>query len=265
MRAVWICTTVCMFAADIMSAQPAANPLTFEVASVRPSAADAHGLIDFLPGGSLRASGMTLKSLISIAYAVRQFQISAGPGWINSDRFDITARAEASDTAAPANSYPATIRQQMQERLRNLLEERFKLTVHRDTKEQQVYALVVAKSGPKIQESNQGKNMMRTGRGLLTAQAVGMADFTLNLSNILGWPVTDKTGLIGKYDFELKWAPDPSQPTVAALGAELPPPPDPNGPSIFTAVQEQLGLRLESQKAPVEMLVIDRVERPSEN
>jgi len=86
----------------------------------------------------------------------------------------------------------------------------------------------------------------------------------------LGRTVIDKTGLTGKYDFELKWTPDPGQPTAQPFGppppgVELPPPPDPNGPSIFTALQEQLGLRLESQKAPVETLVIDRVERPSEN
>lgn len=278
MRAVWIGTTLCIFAAGITSAQPAASPLTFEVASVKPSGADARGIFfRILPGGGLTAEGAPLKALISLAYGVREFQISGGPGWINSHRFDVNARPEASEITA-TNIDPSkmslnqqrSLRQQMQERLRNLMADRFQLTLHRENKEQQVYALVVAKGGPKLQESKEARSMMRMGRGLLTAQTVGMADLSLNLSNGLGRTVIDKTGLTGKYDFELKWTPDPGQPAAAPLGptppgVELPPPPDPNGPSIFTALQEQLGLRLESQKGPVEMLVIDRVERPSEN
>lgn len=278
MRAVWIGTTLCIFAAGITSAQPAASPLTFEVASVKPSGADALGIFfRILPGGGLMAEGAPLKALISLAYGVREFQISGGPGWINSDRFDVNARPEASKITA-TNIDPSkmpldqqrSLRQQMQERLRNLMADRFQLTLHRENKEQQVYALVVAKGGPKLQESTKARSMMRMGRGLLTAQAVGMADLSLNLSNGLGRSVIDNTGLTGKYDFELNWTPDPGQPAAAPFGplppgVQLPPPPDPNGPSIFTALQEQLGLRLESQKGPVEMVVIDRVERPSEN
>jgi bla regulator protein blaR1 len=279
MRAVWIYTTLFIFVVGIVSAQPAANPLTFEVASVRPSAQDAHGwFINFLPGGGLRVIGAPLKSLITLAYDVRDFQVSGGPGWINSDRFDINARGEASEVteSAPADLTKMTEEQRManaeqaKERLRNLLEERFKLAIHRENKEQQVYALIVAKGGPKIQESKEAAGRMRLGRGLLTGQSVNLAFLATNLSNQLGRPVIDKTALTGKYDFELKWTPDPGQPAAApfgppAPGVELPPPPDPNGPSIFTALQEQLGLRLESQKGPVDTLVIDRVERPSEN
>lgn len=165
---------------------------------------------------------------------------------------------------------PKTMGEQVRGRLGNLLEERFLLTLHRETKEQQVCALVVAQSGPKLQESKEGMGRAGMDRGLLTGQGVGLGLLAKNLSNQLDRTVIDHTDLSGKYDFELKWTPDPGQPTAAPLGppppgVKLPPPPDPNGPSIFTALTEQLGLRLESQKGPVEMLVIDRVERPSEN
>jgi bla regulator protein blaR1 len=278
MKAVWIGTTFCVFAAGSTFAQPAASPLTFEVASVRRSPADTRGFIDFLPGGGLRVVGIPLKTLITLAYDVRDFQVSGGPGWINSDRFDINARGEASETpeSAPADLTKMTDEQrkttaeQAKERLRNLLEERFKLAIHRETKEQQVYALVAAKGGPKVQGSKEAIGRMRMGRGLLTGQGVDLGFLATTLSSQLGRTVIDKTGLTGKYDFELNWTPDPGQPAGGPLGppppgVDLPPPPDPNGSSIFTAVQEQLGLRLESQKAPVETLVIDRVERPSEN
>jgi uncharacterized protein (TIGR03435 family) len=163
----------------------------------------------------------------------------------------------------------------MRERLRALLAERFQLTLHRETKEQSVYALVVAKGGPKLQQG-QAKEatgprgpMMRMGRGELSGQGVELEMLTRTLSSQLGRTVIDRTGLKGNFDFKLTWTPDPGQsagpPGGLPAGADAPPPPDPNGPSVFTALQEQLGLRLESQKGPVEMLVIDRVEKPSEN
>jgi len=104
------------------------------------------------------------------------------------------------------------------------------------------------------------------GRAQLSGQGVQLDMLTRTLSSQLGRPVIDRTGLKGNYDFKLQWTPDPGQTgALPATGPDAPPPPDPNGPSIFTAVQEQLGLRLESQKGPVEMLVIDKVEKPSEN
>jgi bla regulator protein BlaR1 len=261
-----------MFAVGIMSAQPAANALTFEVASVRPSAPDTRGFINFLPGGGLRVVAIPLKTLITLAYDVRDFQVSGGPGWINSDRFDINARGEASDTteSGPADLTKMTDEQRMananpaKERLRNLPEERFQLAIHRETKEQQVYALVAAKGGLKVQESKEAMGRMRMGRGMLHGEGVQPGFLATPISGQLSRPVIDKTGLTGKYDMDLKWTPDPSQSADVPFGP-LPPPSDPNGPSIFTALQEQLGLRLESQKAPVETLVLDRVERPSEN
>jgi uncharacterized protein (TIGR03435 family) len=226
----------------------------------------------------MRVAGMPLKMLIGFAYNVRDFQILGGPSWINTDRFDINAKADshdeidsATDPAKLTDEQRMTALERERERLRNLLEDRFQLKTRRETKEQQVYALVLAKGGPKIQESKEGMGAMtRMGRGMLTAQGVTPAMLASTLSQPLGRPVIDKTGLTGKYDIELKWTPDPGQGPAGLTGplppgVQLPPPPDPNGPSIFTALTEQLGLRLESEKAPAEVLVIDRVEKPSEN
>ena len=272
MKAVCIGTTLAMLAAGATAAQPAANPLMFEAASVRPSGPDARGFINFLPGGGLRVVGISLKTLITLAYHVRDFQVSGGPAWVNSDRFDINARAEASETteSAPADLTKMTDEQRIssaehaKERLRHLLEERFQLAIHRETKEQQVYTLVVGKNGPKVKETKDGNGMMRMGGGMLHGEGVQLDFLATTMSGQLGRLVIDKTGLTGKYYVDLSWTPDPGQAGAGPFG-ELPQAPDPNGPSIFTALQEQLGLRLESQKASVETLVIDRVERPSEN
>lgn len=263
--------------------QSGTKPLTFEVASIKPSGADFHRvMIQIQPGGGLRTSGTTLKMLLSQAYDVREFQISGGPGWINTERYDIMAKAEdaavsdnADDLRKMTDEQRRTVGEQMRERLRALLAERFQLTIHRETKEQSVYALVVAKGGPKLQQSEakEGtgpRGMMRMGRGEFSGQGVALQMLTQSLSSQLGRPVIDQTGLKGNFDFKLEWTPDPGQSGGGPFGgapppgADAPPPPDPNGPSVFTAVQEQLGLRLESQKGPVEMLVIDRVEKPSE-
>jgi uncharacterized protein (TIGR03435 family) len=231
--------------------EPPAAPATFEVASVKPSPPDAPGMFTrYLPDGGVRFAGATLKNLVSIAYGVRQFQISGGPRWIDTDRFDIEARAETSGAVTP-------LQRKTGERLRSLLADRFQLALHRETKEHTVYELVVARGGPKLQESKEGKNMVRAGRGTVKGQSVGLAMLAMNLANELGCPVIDKTGLSGKYDFDLTWTPIPPS---AASPSEAP-----DGPSIFTALTEQLGLRLESKKGPVEVLVIDSAERPSKN
>ncbi|HEY7392890.1 MAG TPA: TIGR03435 family protein, partial [Bryobacteraceae bacterium] len=242
-----------LFAACLFS-QPA--PLTFDVASIKPSAPGTPGLTDFLPGGGFRATAVTLKRLVFEAYDVKPYQVPGGPPWTGSDRFDIRARPDRPGT-----------NQQVRERLRNLLADRFQLVIHRETKELPVYALVVAKNGSKFQESSDGRRMMRGAPGLLSGQGVGMPQLAASLSGPAGRPVIDKTGLTGLYNFELKWTPDSPQVAPGPLppGVPPPPPPDPNAPSLFTALPEQLGLRLESQKAPVEILVIDHAEKPSDN
>jgi bla regulator protein blaR1 len=257
--------------------------LSFEVASIKSSpqncgpAGPCPSMIRREPGGGMRVAGMSLKMLIGFGYNVREFQIIGGPSWINTERFDINAKGDshdeidsAADPAKLSDEQRKTALERERERLRNLLADRFQLAIRREMKEQQVYALVVAKSGRKLQESKEGIDRMRMGRGMLSGNGVEPAMLANALSQQLGRPVIDKTGLTGKYDIDLKWTPDTGQSAATPFGpplpgAQLPPPPDPNGPSIFTALTEQLGLRLESEKAPAEVLVIDRVEKPSEN
>jgi bla regulator protein blaR1 len=269
MRAVALAVLCACLTGGVFAQTPAQS--MFEVASVKPSAPDVPGMfIRFLPGGGLRATGASLRNLIALAYGVRAFQIQGGPAWVDSDRFDVDARAGIPDAAAPPD--PATAGEEQRktiERLRNLLADRFQLMLHPETREQPLYSLIVAKGGPKLQESTESGSGIRVmGRGTLRGNAAGLGMLALNLSNELGRRVIDKTGLAGKYTFELKWA--PIQFSTAPTGssnppAEYPVAAVPEGATIFTALQEQLGLRLESGKGPVESLVIDRAERPSGN
>ena len=282
MSRIMVNASLAMLAGAWMFGQPATAPLTFEVAAIKPSAETGFRTgIQMQPGGGLRVNGATLKMLLTIAYDVREFQIVGGPSWISSDRYDILAKASGTGSETQTNdprhmtdTQMKTVREQMQQRLQALLAERCQLAIHRETKEQPVYALLVGKNGPKIQpvETKDGgaQPRMMMGRGMVNGQGVELQMLATVLSNQLGRPVLDRTGLKGHFDIRLEWTPDPGQSITPLGGApppgvQAPPPPDPNGPSIFTAVQEQLGLRLESQKGPVEMIVIDRVEKPSEN
>ena len=230
----------CVFmVAGVLGAQ------SFEVATIKPNAAaDNRISIGIHPGGRFEATGMSVKTLIAQAYDLREFQISGGPGWVESERFDIKAKAEALEQVRG----PQAIRPYLQ----SLLKERFQLKMHEDQKEMPVYNLVVAKGGVKMKASEGGaerQGQVRMGRGQFTANGVPVGQLIRMLANPLRRPVIDKTGLTGNYDFQLEWAPE---------GAE-------NGPTIFTAVQEQLGLKLEADKAPGKVLVIDSIEKPSEN
>jgi uncharacterized protein (TIGR03435 family) len=152
--------------------------------------------------------------------------------------------------------------------LQDLLADRFHLKLTREAKEMPIFALVLAKSGAKLKESTVGEDgrRMQTGRGRIEVQGIDMASLANMLSQQLGRTVVDKTGLTGNYDFKLEWTPDLGQPQgPKEIGGAETAPPDSLGPTIFTALQEQLGLKLESTKGPVEILVIERVEKPSEN
>jgi uncharacterized protein (TIGR03435 family) len=155
---------------------------------------------------------------------------------------------------------------QMRERMRSLLTERFQVAIHHETRKEPVYALVVAKGGPKLAEHKDAdgkrQGIRSSKRGQFNGTNVPVHFLATLLSNQLGRPVLDQTGLAGKYDFKLEWTPDPLEITVPP-GIDPGPPPDLNGPTLFTAVQEQLGLRLESPKGPV--IVVDRAEIASEN
>jgi uncharacterized protein (TIGR03435 family) len=233
----------------------------FEVTSVKPNkSAERRFGITPSPGGRLRATNASLKQLINVAYQIPDFRITGNSGWMNTDRFDIEAKA--------AGDPP---REQMQLMLQSLLANRFKLVVHRETKELPTYELQVAKSGPKVKE---GKCVGEPGPdnpcggftasiwGHMLARAASMSQLSQFLSSLQSRVVVDKTGLTGEYDMELTWTPDE---LLTGPGDPGQTPPDPNGPSIFTALQEQLGLHLEPAKGPVEILVIDRAEKPSEN
>jgi uncharacterized protein (TIGR03435 family) len=242
--------------------------------------------IRFQPG-RFSTTGATVKQLIALAYDVRDFQVSGGPSWISSDKYDIDAKEPDALAEELAKLPPDQRREKMGLLIQSLLADRFQLKVSHGTKELPVYALVVGKNGPKIQQakaddtySNGMKGpdgralrhggMMGMAPGQLTGQGVPLAFLVQQLSQQLGRSVLDQTGLKGNYDFTLKWTPDQSSAAMfqgppGGPGSDNTPPPDTSGPSIFTAVQEQLGLKLESTKGPVEILVIDHIAQPTEN
>ena len=203
------------------------------------------------------ASSLDLKSLIAIAYGVKPDQVSGGPGWIDSNRYDIEAKVVAANGATPQ---PLT-REQSNLMLRSLLADRFKLAVHNETKEAPIYELIVAKNGPKLQPAKPDQPFRMTvgGSGKATMEVDQISALIYQLSLQVGRPVVDKTGLTGKYDIKLEWARD-TGPSVGTATAD-----NTSGPSIFTAVQEQLGLKLQPAKAPVDVIVIDQVEQPTAN
>jgi uncharacterized protein (TIGR03435 family) len=281
-------------AIPLLSQAPGAARPSFEVASVKPSDPGQRGSsIMNQPGGRLVIRAVPLRALITFAYRVRDFQISGGPGWVTTDRWDMEARAEEGSITPPNGPPDPNTPDAMAIRLQSLLEDRFQLKFHRETRDLPIYELSLAKGGLKLKLSEdqtpyqppergappppplqRGGAMprfsMRMGRGNLEGVAMDIPNIVQAFSSQLGRTVVDKTGLKGLYDFKLQWTPD----TVAQGGPgglagpggpEAAPPIDPNGPSIFTAIQEQLGLKLDSTKGPVEVLVIDNVRKPTEN
>ena len=235
------------------------------------------------------ASGVTLRLLLRQAYGVEDNQIIGGPAWIDSDQYEVTAKMDPADVEAFGKLSPQEAAKAEQHMRQAMLADRFHLTLHRETRDLPVYALVVAKGGSKLHaatpgdtyangfkgpDGRSGAGMIRMGLGELICQAVPMENLARILSDRLGRHVLDKTGLTGNYDFTLKWAPDEGQAPMfhgapggpgPGAGPNNPPPADSNAPSLFTALQEQLGLKLDSQKGPVEVLVIDHADKPSAN
>ena len=235
---------------------------TFEVVSIKPNQTGERPSMAASTGGMLRATNETLKYLVEWAYNVQDYQISGGPKWIDSTGYDIVAKPEHAYT--PSQETIGYGRQLVQ----TLLEDRFKLVLQRTTKELPMYVLVVGKGGPELSEREKPVRptdaRMSVGRGLMVGQRMLMPLVVQSLSSVLGRPVADETGLKGYYDFRLEWTPDEPAGPPGDSGNTLTPP-GRSGPSIFTALQEQLGLKLEARKGPVEVLVIDYVENPSEN
>lgn len=250
--------------------QSAPAPLAFDVASIKPNnSGDNHLQVRVAPGGRLTAANAPLRLLITAAYQVQDFELSGGPAWLDSARFDIEARGPGNPTG-----------DQVMQMLQTLLADRFGLRMHKETRELPVYALLIAKNGPRLEpprddcfdptagvpppasDARPCGGFANSPNQMLGAR-VTMGRLAAALSRRLRRPVVDKTGLGGVYNITLEWTPDETQPSPAPTDPS--PPAADNSGSIFTALQEQLGLRLESQKGPVEILVIDHAERPSEN
>lgn len=266
-----------------LGAQTPVAPLTFEVSSVKPNmSAEQGGSFGARPGGQLVVRNNTLRNIVRNAYQLQNFQIvtvAGTPEWFDRDRFDITATSPKPD--------PST--DEFRGMVQALLAERFGLRVHRETREMPIYALVLAKAdgtwGSQLTRSTTDCAAMaaaarrgappppptaiterppcgtRSLPGRMLAGGVTMADLARNVSNFAGRMTIDKTGLTGSFDFTLEYTPD-QLPPEGSLPAGVPQPPA-NGPSLFTAMQEQLGLKLDSQRGPVDVLVIDAAQQPT--
>ncbi|MGB2591192.1 MAG: M56 family metallopeptidase [Candidatus Acidiferrum sp.] len=245
----------------------------YDAVSVRPNkSGDEKESITYPPSG-FSAINVTLPMLVRAAYGVEYNQISGGPDWLNSAAFDVEAKVDSSVAVQLGRLSAAQLKFARQRMLQTLLADRFKLTLHSETKELSIYVLGVAGGGPRLQEAKPGDTYSDGLKGLdgrpagphymvlrsgeFTAQTQPMSSLARVLSRVLSRPVLDKTGLTGNYDFALQWTPDASQ------GA--PTPVESSASSIFSSIQEQLGLKLETQSSPVEVLVIDNAKQPSDN
>ena len=260
-----------------LRAQSLETRQAFEVASIKRETGVSSGItFAARAGGTLTVINNPLTNVIDNAYGIRRYQLIGGPDWINSDRYNIQAKA--------AGDAP---RAEMMSMLQLLLEGRFKLKVHRETRELPVYVLTVAKGGIKLQPAREGgcvnadpryprrpapgeKLTPSCGNNIITAStwnasAIDMASAAAALVGVLGRNVIDKTGITGKYDIHVQWTPDQAPAGVDtaaqsnALASENAPPP------LVTVLEQDLGLKLESTRGPVDVLIIDHVERPSED
>lgn len=251
-----------IFHVPSVRAQQPAGPLEFDVASVKPSNPNSINgtVVSMTPGGRLHVVNATLKDLIETAYDVRSFQIEGGPKWADAAKFDVDATPGSLPQGAavpPRDSFNVRLEVQA------LLKDRFQLQLHRETRTGPIYSLVIANGGIKssaLSATQSPQKGINAGQGTMFGEAASMAQFAYKLSRLLQRSVVNNTGLEGNYDFKLDWTPDlsPSTPDGQPVNASA-------GPSLFTALQEQLGLRLEAAKGPVDVLMIDHVEQPTPN
>lgn len=239
-----------------------ANP-SFEVATIKPTPPGAQGGgLGPNPGSRFTAHNSTLGSLLSFAYGLNPHQIENEPAWLETDRFDIVAKADMAGAPTMA---------QQKIMLQRLFADRLNLRFHREKKEGNVFALTVQNSGFKLTPNTSDPNgpspagmTQRAGHRHLTVTNVNMETFASGLQGIVDRPVIDRTGLSGRFDITLDWTPDQFQ--SPGLGPAAPAPDtDTAFPDLFNALRDQLGLKLESTKSPIEIFVIDHVERPSDN
>jgi uncharacterized protein (TIGR03435 family) len=277
MRKPYFVASLILYGAAQMLGQDGVAP-GFEVASIRPNTSSGPQRFSLFP--EFTAQNATLKDLLTLAYDVRGFQVSGGPAWINSDRYNISAKVAGAST--PSREGLMLQRR----RLQTLLQDRFRLTVHRETRELPIYELIVAKGGPRlyapacteIDPGNPGPAPGKTimdycgssgfFKGRFEASSANMGDLAKALANLLDRTVVDKTGISGVFHIRLTFASDDTTvraPVVYPDDPGNPPAATDLDPNIFTALQEQLGLKLGSSKGPVEVLVVDHAEKPSEN
>ncbi len=246
------------------SAPQAAPVLAFDVASIRIDNSDASARSHIISSSNdslFRAINVTLKSLLQWAYAIPDTRIEGGPAWLGQTKFDIEAKGDpaADDQMHALSSDEGRLRKR--EMLQALLAERFGVKVHEESRQLPIYALVLAKDGPKFQPSQINGTTVNGRRGEIHVQGSDdtVALLADELAHVLGRVVVNQTGLHERSDLDLKWTPDDSPASANSF------PTGDSPPSIFTAIQEQLGLKLVSQKGPVSVLVLDQVQMPSEN
>jgi len=245
-------------------AMPADAKPTFEVATIKPSRPEERFSLLVNRSGMLNTTATSLSDLIKFAYNIHPRQIAHGPGWLESDKFDVTGKPDVAGTPSIA---------QLRSMVQQLLADRFQLKFHREPKELSVYAITILKTGPKLTKNDSNPNGLPGyggggPRGMVVRNSTIAEWAAILQANILDQPVVDQTGLgANRYDFILKWTPDQAQAQIASPGAAAPTAADnPDAPpDLFTAFEQQLGLKLVSTKAPVDVLVIDRAEKPSEN
>jgi uncharacterized protein (TIGR03435 family) len=228
----------------------------FEVATIKPTgpSPDGHTHINYPPGDRFSASNITLLALMQWAYGMPEKQILDGPSWLGSARFDISAKADGGDQGDRFKGLTGEQDRDLKRRMvQALLADRFRLKLHQETRALAAYDLVVAKGGLKMQPSKSNGRSYGVGRTHFNGEGLTMTNIAEELSLITGRVVVDKTNLADRYDIKLEWTADDAPAT------------DNSAPSLFTAIQEQLGLKLESAKEPVPVLVVDHVEAAGPN
>ena len=253
------------------AAQSTAPPPPFEVATIKASKPDVDESMLMFTADGVNITGIPLAMIIREAFSTEDDHIIGEPSWVKSNHFDIEAKVAPED-APKLKGMSFTQRKAM---LLELLVDRFGLKYHRETRDLPVYDLVIAKGGLKMQlakdqDPAKARHMMMVDAGKLESTAMKVENLRHALSQQLGRTVVDKTGLTGNYDFTLNWTPDQPTPDMEAQGDAPPAPnsdaaPSTPGPSLFTAIEEQLGLKLESAKGLEEVIVIDHIEQPSAN
>jgi uncharacterized protein (TIGR03435 family) len=222
---------------------------SFEVASIKPSAEGSREGLTIQPGGRVVANGMSLKTLIGLAWRLRAFQVTGGERWMTEERWSIAA--VSGDLREVPAWAPPDLPEVVASRLRTLLEDRFELRTHHETRDQRVYVLSIGKSGPKMAPVDVALQAgIRAGPGMIAGSGMTISQLVTLLERLLDRPVSDKTGLTGKFNIRLQFAPE---------GTDSP------APSLFTAVQEQLGLKLDLARETADVLTIDSAQRPTEN